>query len=124
VPGAIRMAYFRGDIYVFDTGDDFHLWRRECYTSHAESGWGECDPANTSGLQIPVETMDRFVLMRLAELVAEKQAVARLDAFLRELAGGGNCGNIQLLGNEAILREALVDLEAKVRRVTLEDIGW
>ena len=117
------MAYFRGDIYVFDTGDAFHLWRRERYSSHAESVWAENDPESTSGVQIPVETMDRFVLMRLAELVAEKKAVALLDTFCRELAGGGNCGEVQLLGNEAVVRAALVDLEAKTRQVTIDDIG-
>ena len=117
------MAYFRGDIYIFDTGDAFHLWRRERYSSHAESGWAENDPESTSGVQIPVETMDRFVLMRLAELVAEKKAVALLDAFCRELTGGGNCGPVQLLGNEAVVRAALVDLEAKTRQVTIDDVG-
>ena len=118
------MAYFRGDIYVFDTDTDFHLWRRERYSSHAESGWGEIDPESTSGVQMPIETMDRFVLMRLAELVADKKAVAVLDAFLRELDGGGNTGNVQLLGNAAVLRAALVELEANTRQVTIDDIGW
>jgi hypothetical protein len=78
----------------------------------------------TSGVQMPREVVDRFVLMRLAELVAEKQAVARFDDFVRELAGSGNSGNVQLLGNEAVLRSALVELEAKARKVTIGDIGW
>jgi hypothetical protein len=56
--------------------------------------------------------------------VAEKQAVARFDDFVRELAGSGNSGNVQLLGNEAVLRSALVELEAKARKVTIGDIGW
>ncbi len=118
------MAYFRGDIYVFDTDDEFHFWRRENYTSHADSIWGERTPGMTSGVQMPKEVVDRFVLMRLAELVAEKQAVLRFDDFVRELAGGGNSGNVQLLGNEAVLRAALVELEAKARKVTIDDIGW
>lgn len=36
----------------------------------------------------------------------------------------GNSGNVQLLGNEAVLRAALVELEAKARKVTIDDIGW
>jgi hypothetical protein len=109
------MAYFRGDTYIFDTGDHCHFWWDGEYV-------GNDDTDRRSGVMIATDIVDRFVLQRLAELLVDKRAVAMLDQHLAAVGGGGNCGDIQLLGNAAVLRSALQDLEGRCRPYTPEDV--
>jgi hypothetical protein len=120
------MAYFRGDCYLFDSGEHFHIWMRGGHDLWRESGWAEMGPTPEldSGVQVPVSTMDRFVLMRLAELLVERTATATLDAMAAELfSQPGNFGEDCLRQNRGVIRSALQDLEARCLPPNKEALG-
>lgn len=115
------MAYFRDDLYAFASeaadGGRFHFWMRGGYDSWDESGWahaGGSPSRRDSGVGIPARWIDRFVLMRLAEMLVERTASGTLEAMARGLfAGPGNVGEEQLRRNQGLIRDALVELEAR-----------
>lgn len=115
------MAYLRGDCYIFDSGEHFHIWVRGGYDSWRESVWAEetKQPDLDSGVQIPTSSMDRFVLMRFAEMLVEGSA----DALLKEMASeAGNAGMIQLLGNLELIRSSVRALQERVRETSVDDV--
>lgn len=114
------MAYLRDDCYIFDSGEHFHIWVRGGYDSWRESGWAEMtkQPDLDSGVRIPTSSMDRFVLMRFAEMLVEGSA----DALLKEMASEGNTGAVQLLGNLEVIRSAVRDLQDRVRKASVDDL--
>lgn len=124
------MAYFRDDFYAFASdeadGEWFHFWMRGGYDSWDESGWavaggdrGERD----SGVGIPAKWVDRFVLMRVAEMLVERTATATLDEMIRDLFSGlGNVGEDCLRRNQGTIRNALLDLEARCLPPQREDV--
>ncbi|HEX6813151.1 MAG TPA: hypothetical protein VF384_16125 [Planctomycetota bacterium] len=107
------MAYFRGDHLVIDDGEFLSWWTRGSCDAHRD--WGESFGAEGSaGVAIPVAIMDRFVLMRIAEMLVEGTATTTLDAMARELfSGPGNCGEYCLRQNQDMIRKALADLETR-----------
>jgi len=108
------MAYFRDPCYLFESDEHFHIWVRGGYDSWRESSWAQMTstPEVDSGVQVPVATMDRFVLMRLAEMLVEKTATVTLNAMATELFSRlGNAGENCLRQNRDLLRRALEDLE-------------
>jgi hypothetical protein len=124
------MAYFRDDLYAFASdepdGEWFHFWMRGGYDSWDESGWaavGGRRSEQDSGVGIPTKWVDRFVLMRVAEMLVERTATATLDRMARELfSGPGNVGEDCLRQNQGMIRNALVDLEAGCLPPRREDV--
>jgi hypothetical protein len=115
------MAYFRGDHYVFDDGEHLCWWTRGRYDAHC--AWGERFAGEgSSGVQIPVALIDRFVLMRFAEMVVEGSADVLLQEMVAEGRQAGNAGVIQLLGNLEIIRASIRDLQQRVREATVDDV--
>lgn len=115
------MAHLRGDCYIWDCGDHLHIWVRGGGDSWRESESAEMtqQPDLDSGVQIPTSSMDRFVLMRFAEMLVEGSADVLLDKMASE---GGNCGMVQLLGNLDLIRSAVQDLQDRVRHATPDDV--
>lgn len=114
------MAYFRDDLYAFASeeadGRWFHFWMRGGYDSWDQSGWGSesTQVERDAGVGIPARWIDRFVLMRLAEMVVERTATSTLDAMARELFDRpGNVGEHCLRHHRELLRSALADLETR-----------
>jgi hypothetical protein len=120
------MAYFRGDHYIFDTGDHVHFWiHGERYDAWRE--WAERfkEPDRVAGVQVPANVIDRFVLMRVVEMLVEGTAVPTLDALASEFAAeGGNTGHTQLMGNLPVVRSAFAELTRQVKEVRPEDLPW
>jgi hypothetical protein len=76
-------------------------------------------PDLDSGVQVPTSSMDRFVLMRFAEMFVEGSA----DALLKEIASeAGNTGAVQLLGKLEVVRSAVRDLQDRVRKASVDDV--
>lgn len=115
------MAYFRGDHYVFDDGEHVCWWARGRYDAHRE--WGaRLTDEGSSGVRVPSDLMDRFVLMRLAEMLVERSAGALLDEMVLDASETGNTGMIQLLGNLELMRSSIGDLQRRVRVATVDDV--
>jgi hypothetical protein len=115
------MVYFRDDLCAFTSdkadGAWFHFWMRGGYDYWDETGWADAsEPRNErdSGVGIPARWVDRFVLMRLAQLLVERSAGTTLEAMARELfSGPGNEGEDCLRQNQGKILDALRDLEAR-----------
>jgi len=76
------MSYLRGDHYVWSDGDCLHLWSAAPYV-----------PANdqyAAGVEMPEALMDRFAVMRFAELVREGRADAAIADALEVTNFGGD----------------------------------
>ncbi len=112
------MAYLRGDCYLWSDSDDrLHIWVRGGQDDWQDSVWAEGSPTPDAdaGVSIPESVMDRFVLMRFAELVADRRAAIVLDEVCPDLDPLGNAGEAALRANRDLIRAALVKLEAKSR---------
>lgn len=107
------MAYLRGECYIWNDESGFHFWAKDGY-----DGWDEADWAtdatgekraegyeNASGVSIHEETMDAFVMMRLAQLIYEGKVQTAIDRASNEL--GGNIGSMMLKRNASKLKEVL-----------------
>ncbi|MBI2504987.1 MAG: hypothetical protein HYW07_17350 [Candidatus Latescibacteria bacterium] len=76
------MAYMRGSTYLWRDESHLHVWVVDGYDGWDQTGWGEDtkDAGTASGVGIPMEVMDEYVVMRLAQLLQEggmDQAIAR-----------------------------------------------
>lgn len=109
------MAYFRGDCYLFESDLGFHIWVRGGNDGWRDSGWARSEHVERdSGVLVPAETIDRFVLMRLAEMLVARNATAKLDAMAAESFGiPGNA-------NETCLRQNLQTIRGALEKVQEE----
>jgi hypothetical protein len=108
------MSYLRGDYYLWRDGNrQLHIWARNGCDGWHDSVWAETSGQgeNDSGVQVPQEVMDRYVVMRLAELLVQKRAVAMLDAVVPPGSELGNGGEAALRSNLDRIRSSLVALE-------------
>lgn len=86
--GGRAMAYMRGHQYLWRDESGLHIWSTDGYDGWDRTGWhfaarGEPEPEGwadaddespldaPSGVSIPMEIMDEYVVMRLAELLEE-----------------------------------------------------
>ncbi len=115
------MSYMRGDCYLWvDGGNNLHIWVKNGYDEWDNSGWAATgeenedgsskvreEMKNASGVSIPRETMDEYVVMRMAELISEDKAEEIIN---RVIAPDGNCqnsGGVTLALNADKLKAAL-----------------
>jgi hypothetical protein len=86
------MSYTRGDTYIWPSGDRVHLWVADGDDGWAESVWNEGRPhPRASGVGVPQEVMDEFVVMRFAQLLRARQVGSAVDRALAKHAGNGGC---------------------------------
>lgn len=91
------MAYLRGDYYIWGDGEDrLHVWACDGADNWMDSGWAravgpELLPTHqhASGVSIPVDVMDEYVMMRFAQLIDSATAKAVIDRALRHGNFGG-----------------------------------
>jgi hypothetical protein len=120
------MSYMRGDQYLRSDGDRLHIWVADGHDGWEDSGWAEAvkssgraptgkraamPPSRPSGLAIPEQIADEFVVMRLAELIAEGRAETAIRQAVRRHRG--NVGCWELTANSVPLRAALARLKRK-----------
>lgn len=91
------MAYLRGDQYVWDDGERLHIWVIDGYDGWDECGWAldedgqrRSDATNASGVSIPMEIMDEFVVMRLAQLLREGKLHETIARAIEDQIFGAN----------------------------------
>jgi hypothetical protein len=103
------MAYLRGDNYFWSDGEALHIWSAQGRDHWDSFVWAESfqnDPANTaSGLKIPEEVINAFVMMRVAELVENGLVEASIQNALA--IGKANFGCESLVKNSKWIASAL-----------------
>ena len=118
------MSYMRGDYYLWvDGNDNLHVWVKDGFDEWTQSGWAASDEENedgsfelrdemkkASGVSIPREVMDEYVVMRMAELIGEGKAVEVIDKVVSPHGNGGNGGGVALTMNAEELKSALGNL--------------
>ena len=112
------MSYMRGDNYIWSDGERLHIWVADGYDGWDEAIWAiderekrHEDRANASGVSIPEEVMDEFVVMRLAQMIKEGLVDDAIDRAVAR--GAGNFGCEALVKNKEKLREALNQVQLK-----------
>lgn len=100
------MSYFRGDLYLWNDGDDnLHVWSETR------------DPGNDSKTSLRVKQMillpaaifDQLAVMRLAEMIRDNRLESAIDAATT----GGNAGGLWL-------REMSSELKSRLRSLVEE----
>ena len=120
------MAYMRGDYYLWADEKNLHHWAYDGYDCWDEAGWhlvedGEEEIVkpthlrggkNTaSGVSIPQDVMDEYVMMRLAQMLQEDKVNAAIDRALDPDGRGVNIGCLMLASNAGMLKQALSGLK-------------
>ncbi len=109
------MSYMRGDFYLWSDGEHLHLWAVDGYDGWDDSIWVEgvrSDRGNASkrasGVALPMDVVDEFVVMRLAEIIDEKRFADAIDRAVARHGGNGGC--LSLAVKAADLKAALQKL--------------
>lgn len=109
------MSYMRGNYYLWNDGENFHIWVADGHDGWDEAGWAldkdgkrSADRMNASGVSIPEKVMDAFVMMRLAQMLDEGLVGEAIDRAIGE--HGGNFGSAMLAKNAEKLKAALAQI--------------
>lgn len=110
------MAYMRGRIYLWHDSSGLHLWNSNGNDGWDDSLWacneedGSRHPGyeNAGGVSIPQETMDEYVMMRLAQIVERGQVAETLERAVSKWMGNGGCQ--ELKKQAAALESALANM--------------
>jgi hypothetical protein len=108
------MSYHRGDNYIWSDGERLHIWAADGYDGWDEALWAidesdqrREDRVNASGVSIPEAIMDEFVMMRLAQMVAEGLVDEVIDRAIARSSGNFGCDALVKKGEQlkAVLRQ-------------------
>ena len=101
------MSYMRGTCYIWRDDTRVHIWAEDGYDRWDDTSWAEgrkhgptSDPpqaGGASGVGIRQEIANAYVVMRLAELVAEQRIDAVVEFAVANLSGNGGCLALQKL---------------------------
>jgi hypothetical protein len=110
----------RGPCYVWRDDIRVHVWAGDGYDGWDETGWAENQsPPQTpesgpqgepSGVGVPQDIADAYVMMRLAELVCEQRTRTVIESAVATC--GGNGGRLALQRLASALVGALEPLES------------
>jgi hypothetical protein len=101
------VSYMRGACYIWRDDERVHVWAEDGDDGWHDSSWAEgrkhaplLDPAqhgDASGVGLRQEIADAYVVMRLAELVADRRIGAVVEAAVATFGGNGGCLALQKL---------------------------
>lgn len=101
------MSYMRGRCYVWRDDARVHIWAEDGYDGWDDTSWAEgrkhaatpdsAQHGGASGVGIRQEIADAYVVMRLAELVAEQRIGTVVESAVAEFGGNGGCLALQTL---------------------------
>jgi len=100
------VSYMRGACYIWRDDERVHVWAEDGGDGWHDSSWAEglkhapLPPAQNgeaSGVGLRQEIADAYVVMRLAELVAEQRIGAVVEAAVAMCGGNGGCLALQKL---------------------------
>jgi len=104
------MSYVRGRYYIWSDGTHLHLWAVDGLDHWQTSGWYEGRKETEkkwkpSGVRIPDEVVDEYVVMRFAQLTCD----GRLEDTLDRAMKSGNAGGMALKMNQDKLRRVIAE---------------
>jgi hypothetical protein len=126
------MSYMRGKYYLWKGGDGVHLWAYDGEDHWKDSGWAEgLKPSKAkrgrkpSGVCIPRDVLDEFVVMRFAELIDERKVRRTIRNALKKWRGNGGAVSVTRHGKQIIgaLRSIKPDPE-RLRFMRMIDRGF
>ena len=89
------MAYIRGDYYLWADDSSVHIWARDGYDNWDDSVWNESSRGNgesrPSGVALPFEVADEFVIMRIAQIMDARQLTSVINRTIKKWEGNGGC---------------------------------
>ena len=98
------MSYMRGDNYIWHDGENLHLWVADGKDGWDQSVWytgitgkepsdeEEGDPnVKASGVMIAESVLDKFVVMRLTEMIQERKGREAVKRAISKWSGNGGC---------------------------------
>jgi hypothetical protein len=101
------VSYMRGACYIWRDDERVHVWAEDGDDGWHDSGWAEgpkhapllpsAQHGGASGVGLRQEIADAYVVMRLAELVAEQRIGAVVEAAVVTFGGNGGCLALQKL---------------------------
>lgn len=100
-----RMAYLRGDYYIWGDGENIHIGVKEEAVGGAEGG----PEYGYGGVYLPYDVLDEYVVMRFAELLHE----ARIEPTIERAMRRGNFGGVILEENVEEIRQAVSRVKIK-----------
>jgi len=107
------MAYLRGNYYLWsDTDHRLHVWAFDGADTWMDSGWASDGSnrwpthQNASGVSIPAEAMDEYVMMRFAQPLESGSVARTIDRALRY----GNVGGEALKQRAESIKQASREL--------------
>jgi hypothetical protein len=111
------MAYLRGDIYIWDDVSGVHFWNKSGYDSWDLAAWATDETGENrrsgfeeaSGVSVPMDVMDAFVMMRLAQIICEGHVEEAIDSATSKF--GGNAGAKVLTKNAGAIKKALAGIK-------------
>lgn len=102
------MAYIRGDYYIWADESKVHVWARDGYDDWDKSVWNESagrdrDAGKTqtppSGVAVPFDVLDEFVVMRIAKLLECQELTRVVTRTIEKCNGNGGCYALTRLGD-------------------------
>ena len=127
------MAYMRGKTYIWQDEHRLHIWTHDGYDGWDISGWavdaGETrhpDKQCASGTAIPQETMDEYVVMRLAELYREGILESTIHLTFNHQQGNFGCDALKSSQGRLLKKEISEpsDTEWNCNQETFTDMNW
>jgi hypothetical protein len=109
-----HMSYMRGDNYIWSDGERLHIWVADGYDGWDAAIWAiderekrHEDRVNASGVGIPEEVMDEFVMMRLAQIVEEGLVDGVIARAVARSSGNFGCAALMKKSEQlkAVLRQ-------------------
>lgn len=101
------MSYMRGGCYIWRDDHRVHVWAEDGYDGWGDSSWADgrthgpipdsAQHGGASGVGIRQEIADAYVVMRLAELVAEQRIATVVESAVATFGGNGGCLALQKL---------------------------
>jgi hypothetical protein len=92
------MSYIRGDTYIWSDGARLHIWVADGYDGWDDAVWAmeasakrRPDRVNASGVGIPEEVMDEFVMMRVAQIMDEGLIEGAIERAIVRSRGNVGC---------------------------------
>lgn len=108
------MSYIRGDYYVWADDVRLHIWARDGYDNWDDSVWnggsrgGKADE-RPSGVAVPFEIADEFMVMRIAQLMEAHQLTEVVTRAIEKWKGNGGCYALTQLGDRVKRLESQPD---------------
>ena len=90
------MSYIRGDYYFWNDDSHVHIWARGGYDHWDDSGWNEDRDDNSgevqpSGVMVPFDVVDEFVVMRVARLIETGKLTLAVNRAVEKWKNNGGC---------------------------------